>query len=262
MNLGISGRVAVIGGASSGLGRATAEALAQAGCHLLLWGRDEGRLTAVVEELAASTSCRIEVTTADAGQPDCAATVAATALERFGRVDILVLNAGGPPPCDPLATDADGWRYALQLLTVTPIDLATRLFGQMQERKWGRIVAILSSGVREPIPHLAYSNGGRVALASWLKTISRPLAADGVTVNSVMPGRIATPRIASLDEAVAKRRGLEVVEVQAESVAAIPAGHYGAPEQLGATVAFLCSEPAAYQTGTIVPVDGGMLRGL
>lgn len=262
MNLGISDRVAVVGGASSGLGRATARALARAGCHLFLWGRDEGRLAPVVEELKASTNCRIEVTAADAGQDGCAETIAASALDRFGRVDILVLNAGGPPPCDPLATDAAGWRDALQLLTVTPIDLATRLLGQMQERKWGRVVAVLSSGVREPIAHLAYSNGGRVALASWLKTISRPLAADGVTVNSVMPGRIATPRIASLDEAVAKRRGLELAEVQAESLAGIPAGHYGAPEQFGATVAFLCSEAAAYQTGTIVPVDGGMLRGI
>jgi 3-oxoacyl-[acyl-carrier protein] reductase len=262
MNLGIKDRVAVVGGASSGLGRATAEALAQAGCHLLLWGRDVDRLAPVAEELSALTDGRIEVTAADAGRPECAETVAAAALERFGRVDIVVLNAGGPPPCDPLATDADGWRDALQLLTVTPIDLATRLLGQMQERKWGRVVAILSSGVREPIDHLAYSNGGRVALASWLKTISRPLAADGITVNSVMPGRIATPRIAFLDEAAAKRRGLEVTEVQAESLAAIPAGRYGGPEQFGATVAFLCSEPAAYQTGTIVPVDGGLLRGL
>ena len=262
MNLGIEGRVAVVGGASSGLGRATAGALAQEGCNILLWARHADRLQPAVEELTGTTAARIEVITADAGRPDCAETVATAALERFGRVDILVLNAGGPPPCDPLATDPDAWRSALQLLTVTPIDLATRLLPGMRDRKWGRVVAILSSGVREPIDHLAYSNSGRVALAAWLKTISRPLAANGVTVNSVMPGRIATPRVASLDESVAKRRGIDVAQVQAESVSGIPAGHYGHPREFGATVAFLCSEPAAYQTGTVVAVDGGMLRGL
>jgi 3-oxoacyl-[acyl-carrier protein] reductase len=262
MNLEIEGRVAVIGGASSGLGRATAFALADAGCELLLWARDAERLQPVVDRLMARGAARVEVATADASQPSCAETIATAALDRFDQVDILILNAGGPPPCDPLATDPDTWRTALQLLAVTPIELATRLLPPMRERKWGRVVTILSSGVREPIDHLAYSNSGRVALAAWLKTISRPLAADGVTVNSVMPGRIATPRVASLDAAVASRRSIPVEQVQAESRAGIPAGHYGDPAQFGATVAFLCSEPAAYQTGTIVPVDGGMLRGL
>ena len=259
MNLGIAGRVAVVGGASSGLGRATAKNLAAAGCDLLLWGRDAERLEQVVPEFEGAGP--VEITTADASRPDCAESVATAAMSVFGRVDILVLNAGGPPPCDPLATDPDAWRAALQLLTVTPIDLATRLLPLMREQKWGRVVAILSSGVREPIDRLAYSNSGRVALSAWLKTISRPLAADGVTVNSVMPGRIATPRVASLDEAAAKRRGIPVEQVKAESAGGIPAGHYGDADQFCATVALLCSEPAAYQTGTIVPVDGGMLRG-
>lgn len=262
LNLGLSDRVAVVGGASSGLGRATAQALGAAGCHLLLWGRDERRLAEASAELGQSVVGRVEIIGADASQADCARVVADAAIQRFGRVDILVLNAGGPPPCDPLATDADAWRAALQLLTVTPIELATRLLTQMRERRWGRVVAILSSGVREPIDHLAYSNSGRVALASWLKTISRPLASDGVTVNSVMPGRVATPRVAALDNAAAHRRGLTVAEVRAQSISSIPAGRYGEPAHVAATVAFLCSEPAAYQTGTIIPVDGGMLRAL
>ena len=262
MNLGIEGRVAVVGGASSGLGRATALALADAGCELLLWSRDAERLAPVAEELRARGGSRVEVAAADASQQDCAETIATTALDRFDHVDILILNAGGPPPCDPLATEPEAWRAAFQLLVVTPVGLATRLLPPMRERKWGRVVTIVSSGIREPIQHLAYSNSGRLALAAWLKTISRPLAADGVTVNSVAPGRIATPRIASLDEAVASRRGISVERVQAESKAGIPVGYYGDPAQFAATVAFLCSEPAAYQTGTVVPVDGGMLHGV
>jgi 3-oxoacyl-[acyl-carrier protein] reductase len=228
----------------------------------MLWAREAERLDAVADELRCTYGVDVATVTADAAQSDAASHVAHAGLRVLREVDILVLNAGGPPPRDPLATEADEWRAALQLLTVTPIDLATRLVGPMRQRGWGRVVAVLSSGVREPILNLPYSNGGRAALVAWLKTVSRPLAVDGVTVNGVVPGRVSTPRVAALDQAAAARRAMSVADVEAESRAAIPAGRYGDPTELAATAAFLCSEQAGYQTGTLVAVDGGMLHGV
>ena len=254
-------RVAVVGGATSGLGAASARALAEQDCDLLLWARTEARLDEAAAELAGPER-DVRTVVADAAEPDAAARVADAALHHFGRVDVLVLNAGGPPVATADQVDADGLRAALQLLTVTPVDLANRLLPGMRERGSGRIVAILSSGVREPIDNLAYSNVGRAALMAWLKTLARTVAADGVTVNGVIPGRLATPRVESLDEAAAARTGRAVEQVRADSAGAIPAGRYGDPDELGALVGFLASDAASYITGTAIPVDGGMLRGL
>jgi 3-oxoacyl-[acyl-carrier protein] reductase len=132
----------------------------------------------------------------------------------------------------------------------------------MRERGWGRVVAILSSGIRQPIPDLVYSNAGRSALAAWLKTTARAVAADGVTVNGVMPGRIATPRIHELDSGRAEREGRTEDAVREGHIATIPAGRYGRPEELGTLVAFLASERAAYVTGQLVAVDGGLIAGV
>ena len=198
---------------------------------------------------------------ADAGSPDGAATVA-DAAARLGEVDIIVLNAGGPPTVDPTATDPEGWSRALQLLAITPVELASRLLPGMRERGWGRVVAILSSGVRQPIADLVYSNAGRSVLAAWLKTTARAVAAEGVTLNGVMPGRIETPRIRQLDGGRAEREGRTEDEVRAAHIASIPAGRYGRPEELGALVAFLASDRATYITGQLVAVDGGLIAGL
>lgn len=256
-----SRRVAVVGGATSGLGAASARALADAGHDLLLWSRDGERLDAAAQELAAPGRT-VKTVAADASDPGAAALVAEAALEAYGRVDVLVLNAGGPPVARADEVSAEGLRTAFQLLAVTPVDLANRLLPQMRERGSGRIIAIMSSGVREPIDTLAYSNAGRAALAAWLKTLSRTVAGDGVTVNGVLPGRIATPRVASLDEAAAQRSGKTVEEVSRDSAASIPAGRYGRPEELAAVVAFLASDAASYVTGTTIACDGGALRSL
>ncbi|RBQ16147.1 3-oxoacyl-ACP reductase [Spongiactinospora rosea] len=258
MDLGLKGRRALVGGATSGLGRAIAHALAAEGAELLLWSRDEERLAGTAAEIAQATGVRPRVVAADATDPGAADRVAAAA----GDVDVLVLNAGGPPAVPPGATSPDAWRSAFQMLSVTPIELATRLLPGMRERGFGRIVAVLSSGVREPIPALAYSNAGRSALAAWLKTVSHEVAADGVTVNGVLPGRIATPRVAALDEGAAAREGVPAAEVSARSQATIPAGRYGRPEEFAAVVAFLASTAASYVTGSTVACDGGMLRSL
>ena len=188
-------------------------------------------------ELARDTGAETATVAADASRPEAADRVLAGVRDTFGSVDVAILNAGGPPPVDPLATTPDAWRDALQLLLLTPVAIATGLLPAMRERRWGRIVAVLSSGIVEPIPNLVYSNAGRSALAAWLKTASAAVAADGVTINGVVPGRLATPRVESLDQARAASTGTPVEDVRRQSEAAIPAGRYGDPGELAAAVA-------------------------
>jgi 3-oxoacyl-[acyl-carrier protein] reductase len=262
MDLGLRGRTALVGGASAGLGRASAERLAGEGCRLALWSRGGEGLERAAEEIRRTYSVEVVTIAGDAAEPETAARVAAEATRALGQVDILVLNAGGPPTSDATQTDAAEWRRSFQLLAITPIELATLLLPGMRERGWGRIVAIMSSGVRQPSPELGYSSAGRSALQAWLKTIAPEVIANGVTVNGVLPGRLDTARVASLDRARAERAGTTPEEVRTKLEASIPAGRYGAPDELGAYVAWLCSDPARYQTGTFVPIDGGMLRAL
>ncbi len=262
MDLGIAGRTALVGGASSGLGRACAERLAAEGCRLALWARGADGLATAAIDLRDRFDVEVTTVEADAADPTSAQRVAETAVAALGPIDIVVLNAGGPPPVDPTATDAGQWGRAFQLLATTPIDLATRLLPSMRERRWGRIVAIMSWGVRQPIPTLVYSNAGRSALAAWLKTTARAVAADGVTINGVLPGRFDTPRTASLDRAAAEHSGGAIEAVRAVNESSVPAGRYGRPDELASLVAYLCSEPARYQTGTFTAVDGGLLEGM
>jgi 3-oxoacyl-[acyl-carrier protein] reductase len=261
MDLGLRGRSAVVGGASSGLGRATAEALAAEGCRLLIWSRRADALEPVAADLRSTHGAEVHVAAADAADPQAAATIAGAALYALESVDIVVLNAGGPPVVDPTATDPDEWRRTLQLLAVTPIDLATRLLPGMRERGWGRVVAILSGGIRQPIPDLVYSSAGRLSLAAWLKTTARTVAAEGVTLNGVLPGRLSTPRVHQLDVGRAEREGRTEDEVRNEHLRGIPAGRYGDPAELAAVVAFLASDRASYVTGSFVAADGGQLPG-
>lgn len=262
MDLGLAGRAAVVGGGSSGLGAAVADALAAEGCRLLLWSRGADRLAVVAERLRATYGAEVHTTTADASHPEAADTVLEAAHDALGDVDVCVLNAGGPAPVDPLRTDPDGWRTAFQLLAITPIAIATALLPRMRERRWGRIVALMSSVVREPVEPLVYSTAGRSALAGWMKTTSAQVAADGVTINGILTGRVMTPRIVELDTARAEREKRSVDDVRADSLRAIPAHRYGDPAELAAVAAFLCSAPASYVTGTFIPVDGGMLHGV
>lgn len=262
MDLGLSGRAALVGGASAGLGRACAERLAAEGCRLVLWSRGGEALERAAAEIRRAHSVEVATIGADAADPATAARVAAQAQKAAGPIDIVILNAGGPPPAEATGTDPAEWRRSFQLLAITPIELATLLLPRMRQRGWGRIVSILSSGVRQPIPELAYSNACRSALVAWLKTIAPEVMADGVTVNGVLPGRLDTARVASLDLARADRTGTTPEAVREQFEQAIPAGRYGNPDELGAYVAWLCSDPARYQTGTFVSIDGGSLRAL
>lgn len=261
MKLGLEGRRVLVGGATGGLGSAIATTMADEGARLLLWARDAQRLDELAGRLRASGT-DVATVAADATSPDAPAIVLDAVERTLGGVDVLVLNAGGPPPVAPLATTPEDWRTALQLLLLTPVGIATGLAPGMRTRRWGRIVAVLSSGILEPIPNLVYSNAGRSALASWLKTVAGPLAADGVTVNGVVPGRIATARTEALDAARASATGSTSADVRRASEATIPAGRYGDPAEFAAAVCFLASEAAGYQTGELVRVDGGLVRSL
>lgn len=255
MDLGLTGRVAVVGGAGSGLGLACARALAAEGAHVVLTGR---RANLLAEQAAALPSAL--AVPADLTDPAAPDRVVRAAEEAFGPVDVVVLNGGGPPPGAAADLDDAAVTGAIESLLLPHRRMVAAVLPGMRDRRHGRIVAVGSSGVQEPLDRLALSNLGRAALAGYLKTLAAEVAADGVTVNLVLPGRIDTGRVAQLDAAAAARAGADPAAVRAASEASIPAGRYGRPEEFAAVVAFLAGDPAGYVTGEQVRCDGGKTR--
>ena len=186
----------------------------------------------------------------------------ADSLLADGGVDILINNAGGPPPGTAMGAKREDWTGHFQTMAANLFHLTGRLMPAMQGRGWGRVITITSSGVEQPIPNLALSNGIRAAVVGWSKTLATEVASDGVTVNVVLPGRIHTQRVDELDAAAAKRTGKPVDEVATASAAAIPAGRYGRPEEFADVVVFLASGRASYVTGSRVRIDGGAIRSI
>lgn len=256
MDYGLTGKVAVVPGATSGLGLASARALAAEGAHVVL----AGRRVELARRHAAELPSAIGVE-ADLEDPDSPAALVEAAADRFGQVDVLVLNGGGPQPGTAVDLTPDGATAAVDRLLLPHVRLVSAVLPGMRDRGWGRVVAIGSSGIRQPIDGLASSNVGRAALAGYLKTLAGEVAADGVTVNLVLPGRIDTDRVVSLDEATARRQNKPVDQVRAAAEASIPIGRYGTPDEFGAVIAFLASAAARYVTGTQVRCDGGLDRG-
>jgi 3-oxoacyl-[acyl-carrier protein] reductase len=248
MDLGIEGRVALVMGASRGLGRGIAGVLAREGASVAIASRSLERL----EEAAAEIGPRATPFVADASDLDRLAALPGEVAAALGPVDILVLNTGGPPFGGALAHDLAAWEDAYRSLVLAPRVLAEAVVPDMRERRWGRIVNVGSNTTREPNPALNLSNVHRMAAVGFLKTLAGEVAADGVTVNTVATGRFATERLAShtgsLDDAEAAAR------------TEVPAARLGTPEEYGDLVAFLCSDRAAYLTGTVIPIDGGLLR--
>ena len=248
MDLGLEGRVALVMGASRGLGRASAAALAREGARVALASRSLEEIEAAAAAIGGGATSFV----ADTVDLDRLAELPAEVEARLGPVEILVANTGGPPLGGALDQELDEWERAYRSLVLAPRVLAGAVVPGMRERGWGRIVNIGSTSTREPIPGLNLSNAHRMAAVGFLKTLAREVAGDGVTVNTVATGRFATDRLA--DES----GSLEPAEAAAREQ--VPAGRLGLPEEYGDLVAFLCSERAAYLTGAVIPIDGGALH--
>jgi 3-oxoacyl-[acyl-carrier protein] reductase len=255
METGLQGKTALVPGSTAGIGLAIAQALAAEGANVVLAGRRGDLVRQEAERLPSAIGVEVDLT--DDGAPR---RLVEAAEERFGQVDVLVLNSGGPPPGTAVDATAEQIVAANHLLLVQHQRLVAALLPGMRERGWGRIVAVGSSGVQQPLDRLALSNIGRAALAGYLKTLANEVAADGVTVNMVLPGRIDTDRVATIDKGAAERTGSTPEEVRATSEAAIPAGRYGTPAEFAAVVTFLASAAASYVTGEQVRCDGGLVR--
>ncbi|HEX6668645.1 MAG TPA: SDR family oxidoreductase [Gemmatimonadales bacterium] len=247
MDLGIEGKVALVMGASKGIGMGIAEALGREGARVALSARSEDALREVAKDIGESA-----VLPADTGDLDGMKALPGRVAEELGPVEILVTNTGGPPPGGALDHPREAWEEAYRSLVLAPQTLTDAVLPGMRERGWGRIVNVASSSVREPIPGLALSNAHRMAAIGLFKTLADEVAKDGVTVNSVATGLFATERLATLHGSMA--------DAERAAEEQVPAGRLGTPEEYGDLVAFICSERAGYLTGTVIPLDGGRLR--
>lgn len=260
MDLGLAGKRALVLGASRGIGRGIAEALAAEGARIIVASRDGDACTAAARDIAAAHGVEAHGTACDMSDIGAVDAAAAFAQETFGGVDVLVNNTGGPPFGPVSQVESETWRESFEAMFVSVTRLTGHLLPGMRERHWGRILLVTSTGVVEPIPALGISNSLRIALTNWAKTLSFEIAADGVTINALMPGRIATDRIEQLYRLTAENQGKEIDTVKAEVAAQIPMGRVGTVEEFGAMAAFLASERASYITGTATAIDGGLTQ--
>ncbi|HEU5086137.1 MAG TPA: SDR family oxidoreductase [Roseiflexaceae bacterium] len=262
MDLGISGKVAVVAAASKGLGRASALELARAGCNVAICARDDAGITAAARAIADETGATVLPFVADMTSAGDIASFVAAAAEQLGDPQILVANAGGPPAGSFDQFDDAAWEKAFQLTEMSTVRLIRAVLPFMRKTGWGRIITITSISAKQPIDNLLLSNAIRPGVVGLVKTLSTQLAPEGITVNNVAPGSILTDRQYELQGQRAKREGISVEEAIAASGKTIPIGRIGEPEELGALVAFLASARASYITGQTIAVDGGSGRGL
>lgn len=256
MDLGLKGRRALVLGGNRGIGFGIAKALAAEGAVVGIAARDQAKLNEAARAIGGKG---FQLDLQDiASIPAFAAKVEA----ELGGVDIVVNNTGGPAYGGASGRPLDEWRGRFEDMVLSVIALADAVVPGMRKRKWGRILTVVSQGVIQPIPVLGISNALRSSLVAWSKTLAGEVAADGVTVNVIVPGRIDTERVRLTDEAVATREKITPEEARKRSWATIPMGRYGTPEEIGAMAAFLASERAAYVTGSMVRVDGGIVRSI
>ena len=260
MDLGLRDRVALVGGSSRGLGKACALALAEDGARVAMCARNEREVQAAAEQISARTGAETLAIAADLSTADGVEDVVARTVARWDGLDVLIANSGGPAPGLFGDLDDDAWRQGFEVVTLSFVRFVRAALPHMRERKWGRIVAIQSSSVKEPVPYLDLSNGIRPGVAGLVKALMPDLAGDGITINLVLPGMFLTSRInpALKDEPDHLDPALEAE--LAPLAQTVPLGRLGHPRELAALVAFLASERASYITGVAYQVDGGRIR--
>jgi len=263
MDLQLTGKRALVCGGSSGLGRAVATALVAEGAHVALLSRDAVKLRAVADELNAMGPGKAVIAPADlADHEGLLRAVEEAEAALGGPIQILLNNTGGPPPSGVAGLEPALWREQFEAMVLSVFRLTDRVLPGMRAMGWGRILNVASTSVIEPIGTLGVSNTLRASVAAWAKTLAGEVAINGVTVNTLLPGRIDTPRIERLDAARAAATGVEPAEARAESVKTIPAGRIGTTEEFGAVAAFLASPLAGYVTGALIRIDGGAVRAI
>jgi 3-oxoacyl-[acyl-carrier protein] reductase len=256
MNLALKGKRALVLAASRGLGYACAHGLAEEGCHLVICSRDETRIKAAADTIRRDTGARVEALVADVSSPAEAERLVGAAVTAYGGLEIVVHNAGGPPAGEFSTTNEAQWRQAFEQNMMSFARIVHASVPEMKKAGYGRIITIASSSIKQPIPNLVLSNAFRAGVWGLAKTLSRELGPQGILVNVIAPGRISTERIEELDQANAAKSGKAIDEVRKASIATIPLGRLGRPEELANLVVFLASDAASYISGQGIFVDG------
>jgi 3-oxoacyl-[acyl-carrier protein] reductase len=260
MDLGIENRIALVCGASRGIGRACAEALAREGVYTVLVARTETDLCKVMNEITKEGG-KAEYFVADLSQIELIEGLAEKVQSVYGRIDILINNTGGPPSGENLSFSPTEWENAFRQTFMSAQELTKQLIIPMEERKWGRVINLTSITVKQPVKGLILSNSIRMAVIGWAKTLSQQFAPAGITINNIATGFTYTGRVKALAKKRAESEGKKTEQVIDEMISSIPMGRMAEPGEIAAVVSFLAGETAAYITGTTIPVDGGVLSG-
>jgi 3-oxoacyl-[acyl-carrier protein] reductase len=262
MNLGLKDKVALVAAGSRGLGRAVAEELAAEGASLVLCARDAATLAETTAAIADETGAHVLGVPADVTDAAQVKRLVASGIDRFGGIDILVTNAGGPPAGRFDQLTQEQWEHATRLTLYSAVHLAREVLPGMRARRWGRILNITSIAVKQPVENLLLSNSLRAAVTGFARTLADEVAAEGVTVNNILPGYTRTERLEELAQMMAAKQGISAGEFRGKWEAEIPMGRLGEPREFAAVAAFLVSERASYITGASIQVDGGWIKSL
>lgn len=262
MDLGLRGKIALVTAASRGLGRAIADALGAEGASLIICARGTDALEEAGAAIVQRSGAEVEMVAADVATAEGIARAWQHARDRFGRVDVLVTNAGGPPSGPFESHEWGVWQQAVELTLRSAVELTRLVLPGMKERRWGRILNVTSIAVKQPVDGLMLSNSIRAAVTGFGRTLANEVARYGITVNNILPGYTRTERVEQLNAATAAREGVTVEDVSRRIEAQIPMRRLGEPEEFAALAAFLASEQAAYITGQSIAVDGGWIRSL